>query len=177
MRTQVRPQFLNGADSIRGGEAVRRQMEARQEWPYPHVFPPSWAIPVNAVGSVEVPTTGQTVNVITYSVPDGFELELWATLIDYEGVFIPGDSLFTLQVNNESNLTNPQATVVQGLTNIPVPLGSWKLGQQWHFWQRYRFAPLDVLQWSAANANLTAGPPNAYVGGFFGFLLPAIDKS
>lgn len=174
------PQILTGPDSVSAAELVRQRNDGRSDWPYPHIFPPKHAIPVNAIGSATVPDTladgGSPVSLtgpqMPYQVPEGFEFELWHVLIDFEGVFIPGDSLFTAQVNQPG--LSAQATYIQGLVNVPVPLGSWRVGTRWALDQRYRFAPLDILSWWGTNINLSMGPPNTYVGGFFGYLLPAI---
>ena len=178
----ARPQQLSGPDSVFGADLLRQRMEARNDWPYPHIFPRDKYIPVNQISSalvpdVVAPATSAVVDLApAYTVPEGFELELWGVMIDFEGIFIPGDSLFALEVN-QPGFNDLQTTYVQGLINLPVPLGSWRTGRQWRFYQRYRFAPLDTLTWVCTNLNLSGGPPNAYVGGLFGFLLPGDGKS
>jgi hypothetical protein len=181
MRENNAPRILTGADSAAGAEKLRQQMAARNDWPYPHLLPPRDAIQVNAIGTAQVPTAGAgnavslTGQNMPYQVPEGFEFEMWEVLIDFEGVFIPGDSTFTLQVN-QPGFNESQTTYVKGLVNVPVPLGSWRYGVKWRLCQRERFAPLDILSWWGTNVNLSPGPPNAYVGGVFGFLLPAIGR-
>ena len=45
---------MYGRDSLASADQVRQQRENRNDWPYEHIFPPSNAIPVNAITQTPV---------------------------------------------------------------------------------------------------------------------------
>jgi hypothetical protein len=166
------PQNLRGPALVKGLDKERQHKSNQDLWPYPHLFPPPASIPVHGsltgLQAVAVPAGGSSVVICSYQVPEGFRFIMQAILESFAGIFIPGDSLFTVMVNPGGG---PQATYVQGLINTPVPLGSWQYGIQWPFERPYEFASLDLITMNGLNVNLTQGPPNQYVGGFFGYLI------
>ena len=168
---------LSGSDAMRAAEDLRRQKAKESDWPYEHLFPPRNSIPVNGgttgVQAANVPAAGGTAVIATFQVPSGFKFIMTGIWQCFNGVFVPGDSLWTLTVNPAGGA---QANPVQGLIQVPVPLGSWVYGVPWLFERPYEFAPLDLLSDSAKNVNLSAGPPNQYVSGFFGYLLPSTSS-
>jgi hypothetical protein len=64
--------------------------------------------------------------------------------------------------------------VIQGLQNIPFPLGSWVHGRWWPFRMPYYFEPLTVIRSKVLNVNLGAGPPGIFTSGLFGYLVPTV---
>ena len=169
---------LQAVQSVQGAEQVRRQVANREAWPYEHLFPPPDSIPVHQIGSVAVPTAvsmgGSAAVVLAYTVPSGYKFILHAILQAWgPGVFNPGDLVWTVDVNTPLGIPNVQATYVQGLAFIPIPLGSWQYGTLWPLVRPYEFDALDLIQSKVTNINLSAGPPNC-VSGFFGYLLPVL---
>lgn len=168
---------FSGADAARAAEKVRQERAKQSSWPYEYLFAPPDSIPINGgtlgVQTAAVPAAGSTVTIATFLVPSGFRFIMQAIWLCFEGTFLPGDSLFTVTCNPNSGA---QSNPVQGLINVPIPLGSWKFGMAWEFDRPYEFAALDFLTAVGKNVNLAPGPPNQYVAGFFGYLLPSLDR-
>lgn len=166
------PKLLAGIDAVRAGRKLAAKEDRRSAWPYVHIFPPPEAVPVHGsdagIQAAAVPAGGSSVTVCSYRVPSGFRFYMAAILQDFEGSFNPGDTLWTVKVNPNNG---SQSRPVQGLTNQPVPLGSWRYGTQWPFMRAYEFEPLDVVQSIAENVNLNSPNTQNYVSGFFGWLL------
>lgn len=143
-------------------------------WPvYAGSFPDS--LVVNQIAYAAVPAQGSSVVVLAYTVPTGNRFIMSSMWQCYSGgigtAFNPGDTLWTVDTNNAS-ATDYQGNFVQGLVQVPVPLGSWQYGVKHWFDRPYEFEALDLIQSHAFNVNLTAGAPNLYVSGFFGLLVP-----
>ena len=170
-----RSRVLSGAAAVKAAwDALIK--DRKEAWPYEHVFPPPGSIPVHAIASVAVPAPAAKVTILTYQVPTGYKLWLKAVLQTYTNNgalagFNPGDALWDLVVNNQAG-GNAQTTFVQGLAQVPVPLGSWVYGTQWPLEKAYEFAQLDLLTSQATNVGLSQGEPNYFTSGFFGYLVP-----
>ena len=163
------PRFLSAADETRAAELLRRQNDKRAAWPYDHLEPPPYAVPVNEPGFVAIPAQGVTATVLPYRVPAYFRLVLQGILQDVSIASNPGDTLWTVKVNPNGGV---QANPVQGLVNWPVNLGSYRYGTPWWFAQPYFFDANDLLTSLATNVNLNPGTGNNYISAFLGYLLP-----
>lgn len=167
---------LSAAPSVRAAEELRQKRERESAWPYEHEFPPVVSEVVNGgtQGPVAtpVPAPGSTVTIATFLVPSGQKFFMLGIWLCFDGAFNPGDSLFTVTENPNGG---SQANPVQGLIQVPVPLGSWKNGTMWMFERAYEFASLSLLTAMAKNVNLTSPNTNSYVAGFFGYLVPSTD--
>jgi hypothetical protein len=109
--------------------------------------------------------------VLVYRVPSGLRFYLLGLLEDFAGAgFDVGDALWT--VDRNAQRPNVQGAPEQGLTQTPIPLGSLKRGVWWPLPRAYEYGPLTVLRSTVNNVNLGVGLPNAFVSGFFGYLLP-----
>jgi hypothetical protein len=167
---------LSGPEATKALNLTRDLEANKTAWPYVHVFPPPNSKPVHQIGSVVCPAQGATAVVLAYQVPSGFRFIMDAILQAFTGgAFVPRDALWTVDLNNPVIApVSLQGAVVQGLTRVPVPLGSWVYGTQWRFPRAYEFEPLSLLQSKVTNVNLVAGLPNWFVSGFFGYLIPAL---
>lgn len=168
---------LSGPDATRALDKTRDLEANKAAWPYVHVFPPPNSIPVHQITPVAVvcPAAGATAVVLAYRVPSGHRFVMEAILQAFTGgAFIPGDALWSVDLNAPVGVFNVQGTPVQGLTALPIPLGSWVYGTQWPFKRAYEFEPLSLLQSKVRNVNLVAGAPNVFISGFFGYLIPAL---
>jgi len=169
---------LSGVSQTQGVEAIRRKRQQESEWPYEYLFAPPNSITVNGaygplgIQYVAVPAPGSTVTIATFQIPSSLEFVMHAVWLTFAGSFIPGDSLFSVTVNPGGGV---QSNPVQGLINVPIPLGAWTTGRPWEFDRPYLFEPYDILSATAKNVNLSAGPPNYYVAGFFGYVIPVGD--
>jgi hypothetical protein len=168
---------LSGPEATKALDLTRDLEANKTAWPYVHVFPPPGAKPVHQITltPVAVPAAGATVVVLAYQVPSGFKFIMEVILQTYTpGAFVPGDVLWTVDLNAPVGIADIQGAVIQGLTRVPIPLGSWIYGTQWKFARAYEFEPLSLLQSKARNVNLPAGAPNYLISGFFGYLIPAL---
>jgi hypothetical protein len=153
-------------------EALRRKVNRRQQWPYIQEFPPPGSIPVQQIADIVSPAQGVLSVILAYLVPKGFKFYLCEVLNDFGGGPVnPGDALWTIDQN--APLPNVQGSPVQGLTGVPIPLGSLLTGEKWPMPSTYEFAPLTLLRSTVVNLNLTPGLPNYFTSGLFGFLFPA----
>jgi hypothetical protein len=150
-------------------ERLRQALRRRERWPYDFIFPPSETVPVNELHFLSAPLAGgPAVVVFSFLVPAGYRFFLDAIQTDYtEGSpFQPGAALWTVDVNSLS--PNAQAMPVQGLTALPVPLGSVAFGTRWPFERPYEFAALSVVRSTVQNVSLVGGE---FSSGFFGYLV------
>lgn len=167
-----RPSTCGCSPDVLDAERLRRLLARLRSWPYPLLYPPDGAIPVETVHSIPAPALGATAVVYGLTVPDGFRLVVQGILQDYSGgAFLPGDALWTVDLNTPVGVPDTQAMPVQGLAGVPIPLGSVANGMLWPFAAPYHFRPSDLLQSKVQNVNLAGG---FFTSGFFGYLLPEV---
>lgn len=173
-----RVQVFTGPDSVRAADEVRKRRENQENWPYKHVYPPVNSIPVHAITTALIPTpvAASQVEVLAYQVPSGYLFILQAVVqaVYPTTPFVPGDFIWTVDVNTPLGVTSVQSAPVQGLTAIPVQLGSFTASAPWRLNRAYEFQPLDILRSKATTGTGNVGAPNYLVSGFFGYLVPAI---
>lgn len=173
-----------GVDSVLAADVVRRDLTNREKWPYMHVYPPVNAEPVHVINSVVTPDqvanvglAAATVIVLAYKVPSGFRFYLRAIIQTYEGGnFVPGQALWTIDRNTPVGVPNFQAQIEQGLAAVPQRVGSFSPFTVDEFARAYEFEPLDIVRSKATNVGLGVGDPNYFSTGFFGYLVPDVDK-
>jgi hypothetical protein len=169
-----RPSSCGCSPQVLAAERLRRIYVRRRSWPYGYVFPAPLAVPVEQVATVAIPGVGSTALVLAYSVPEGFRFIMQALLLDVTaGAFAPGDALWTVDLNTPVGVPNVQAMPVQGLTAVPVPLGSVAGGSTWPLVRPYEFGPLSLVQSKATNVGLGAG---VFTSGFFGYLVRHVPE-
>ena len=161
-----------GNDQIKSADQVRQERANRNDWPYEHLFPPSNSVPVNQITQtpVAVPAMAATAVVLAYRVPSGMRFIMTALVQNIFGAtFLPGDGTWTVDKNTPVGIPDAQRMPMQGLVNVPVPLGSFQTGIPWHFTRPYEFEPLDLVQSKFTNA--TSGA-TLLVSAFLGYLIP-----
>lgn len=159
---------------IMAAELVRTLLARRLAWPYAHLFPKKETIPINQLASIDAPLNGIPSVVLTYQVPSGFRFIMQGILQDCSAPLAPADASWTVDLNRPA-VANVQAMGVQGLTAIPVPLGSVARGLPWAFPRPYTFEPLSVIRSKVTTtAAVPPGPGTRFTSGFFGYLEPAI---
>ena len=165
-------QIVSGPEATRAADQLRRASERRSSWPYDKLEAPPEAIDVNRIGTAVVDAAGVTTTIVSLLVPAGYRFILQALWLCAPNslTFVPGDALFSIFVNPNNGV---QSRPEQDLVNLPVPLGMWQFGIYHVLRQPREFAGLDLITAQAVNVNLSAGPPNAYVAGLFGYRLPA----
>ncbi len=174
-------QMFSGPDSTRAAEALRiATVNRRDQWPYPHVYPPPesddvFVIQTSAAGAAGI-DVGSSGTVLTYRVNSGKRLYLLGVIFGYQGgSFVPGDATFTLNRNSPTAVTDKQAMPEHGLVNVPVLLGGELNGsyvEPFLVRRAREFAPLSVLRIVASNVTLTGG---TFVAGVFGYEIPDVN--
>ncbi len=182
MSALAKPRLYSGPDATRALEKIRQTHANQEAWPYPHVYPPVNSIPVNETNSVVTDVLTSTSVILTYKVPTGFKFIMNGCILGYInagglGAFVPGQALWTVKLNSIPGVTNIQASPVQGLTLLKMPLGNFLTGHIWYFSRAYEFAPLDVLRATAQNIGLGVGDPNYFTAAFVGWLVPALPNA
>jgi hypothetical protein len=168
--------LFNGVDAVRAAEQVQRLRNRQERWPYIDVYPPPDSIPVHHVTTVPVakpPNPGDVVEVLAYTVPSGFAFIMDGIVQQYQGgTFVWGDGTWTVDRNTPIGVPSVQASPVQGLVNIPFPLGSFQVSTPWQLPRAYIFKPFDVIR---SKFTETSTPNGLLASGFFGWLVPWTD--
>ncbi len=185
MSSALKPQLYSGVDAARAMDKIRATHANQEQWPYQHVYPPVVSIPVNQTGFVATPVHGVTDTVgnviLTYKVPEGSVFIMQACVLGMVnagglGPFTPGQALWSIDVNTAPGVVSVQNTPLQGLTNVPFPLGNVLSGNQWWFARAYEFAPLDVIRAKGVNIAAQVGDPAYFVAAFIGYRIPSVGK-
>jgi len=160
----------------RMAEALRQEVKRKTAWPYVHLEAPPDSIPVYPVGSIPAGPVGVLEVILAYTVPIGFRLYMVGICQDFEngGAFNPGDALWTVDQNAAAG--SVQGAPVQGVTNVPFPIGSFAAGNWWEFERPYEFAESTLLRSTVKNQNLAPGAPNFFSTMFLGYLVPVLRK-
>lgn len=165
--------LFTGVDAVKAADKLRTIRENQERWPYIHVYPPPDSIPVHEITRTAVAApvgTGSTVEVLAYTVPSGFAFFMLDVVLSFQGAsFTWGDGKWSVTRNTPIGVANVQASPVQGLTNIPFPLGSFQSSGPWRLPRAYNFKPLDVVR--AAFTDVSVGN-GLLAAGFFGWLVP-----
>lgn len=169
------PNFKTTSRAISCAMRGIRGSDRKDAWPYVGLVPPG-ADPVHGskdgIVVTAVPGVGATATLLSYVVPQGWRFFLAALLEDFEGAFTPGDTFWSAFSNmNNGRQINP----IQGLVNVPVPLGAWRTGRLWYLRDPMEFAALDTVVLQAKNINLT-GLNLYYVSGVFGWLVSSAER-
>lgn len=161
------PITLQGPDSIAAAQALREDRARRSQWPFPWSFPPPGATRVTAgadtSGTLIVPVAGVATQGLAYTVDEGFQFALQAIVIEYlnagaPGLWNPGDTLWSLTLNQPVGVTTFQGSPVQGLTNVDVPLGTLQI--PWPLECAELFQPNDCIRSVFTNVAMGDSVPN-----------------
>lgn len=161
---------------MRGGEAVRRALEAKEAWPYTWDQAPPGSEHVFAFGAVEVPDAGagNAVVVCQYNVTNNYRGVLQAHLFEYAGGnYNPGDFNWSITVNVPLLSTLAQGVTWKGYNQVPFNIGSraggpWPIGNA----QLNILESRDQVRVVATNVNLNPGSPNFFVAALVGYEFP-----
>ena len=174
------PITLQGPDSIAAAQALREDIAARKQWPYPWSFPPPGATRVTAgagaSGTLAVPAAGTPTQGLLYTVDEGFQFALEAIVVTYInagviGSWTPGAALWSMTLNHPVGVTTFQGSPVQGFTAVDVGLGALQI--PWPLYCAEIFAPNDAIRIVFTNVSLTDGDPNYFKALLLGWKWPA----
>lgn len=171
---------LQGPDSIGAAQALREEIAAKTQWPYSWSFPPPGATRVtagaDASGTLAVPTAlaGATQGLL-YIVDEGYQFALEALVVEYlnagqMGLWNPGDTLWSMTLNQPVGIQTFQGSPVQGFTAVDVPLGTLQI--PWPLWRPEIFNPNDAIRIVFTNVNLGDGAPNFFKSLLLGWKWP-----
>ena len=170
-------QMYSGVDSVRAANELQLAIQARRDdWPYPHIYPPPDAEDVFAVAAVATPSLATQVQVVSYQVQSGKRFFLRAILLSVTGAttMIPGAATWTLDRNIPVGIANTQGSVEHGLVAVPVPLGLNTM-ESWELQRAREFEPLDIVRIKATDVALSVGAPNYFICGLFGYEVPVLE--
>lgn len=165
------PQF-SGVSSIESADKVRQRADARNDWPYNHLFPPPSSTTVNQITQTPVltPALAGTAVALAYRVPSGSRFIMTGIIQNvFGGTVNPGDFAWTVYRNPGGG---SQQMPVQGLISVPIQLGSFAFGVIWEFTRPYEFEPLDLIQ--SFVLNNSGGVGYQLVSAFLGYRLPVV---
>lgn len=158
--------IATGPESIRAAESIRRAIrDRRNQWPYPHVYPPETSERRDPMGWCGVPAAGSANQalILQFSVPSGYYFYLAELGLFYDNSqsFNFGDFLFTVDQNTPLGGTPITQLPLTDWQAIPFPLGSINHGPL-TLPRAELFSPEDVIRAKVTNVNLGGG------GGSFG---------
>lgn len=168
------PRISQGPESVKAADALRRDQERRDLWPYAWVYPPPASERRNPEGYIVTPAVSATpVLVFQYKVPSGFQFELQSVMFcavttGYVPIGNPGDFLFTINKNTPSAGTAPQGSPLADLQLVPFPFGSPIQGPV-ELARSENFQPTDIVSLFVTNISGAVGSPNFIVGMFAGW--------
>lgn len=150
--------LVSGVSQIRAAEALRQEVEKRNDWPFDWVYPPPNSDRVTAIGNALSPLAGvgNQMSVLSYTVPSGFQFCLAAVVLAYQGgAYSLGDMNWTIDKNTPLDVPALQSSVVQGFALVNTPLGSIvPVYSEFPLIRNELFEPEDVIQakvWVSAN--------------------------
>jgi hypothetical protein len=170
---------LTGPKIMRGGEAIRRMDEAKNQWPYNWIMAPRNSIRQDPMSYIASPAVGAAnqATILTFSVPSGYmfvmtQLLIGAFTTGMVGTGNPGDFQCSVDKNTPLGGGALQGSPLADWSNIPFNQGS----LLWGPLQLPRpeiFDPEDVIRAKVINNSLGVGAPNFFCAQFGGWLLPA----
>jgi hypothetical protein len=172
---------LTGPNTMRGGEAIRREQESRDLWPYPWIMAPKNSECRLPPAFIDSPALGTPTVILTFSVPSGYVFEMTDLLL---GAFTtgqiaagnPGDFILSVDRNTPIGGGVLQGSPIADWNNIPFNQGSIEHGPL-HLPRSRTFAPETVLRAKVTNNSLGVGPPFQFCAQFGGWLLPDTGRS
>jgi hypothetical protein len=181
------PRILSGPDTVKAAQKLARKETNKELFPYDWVYPSKNAIRVTGsdkgIQSIPAPAPATPTIVVQYTVPTGFRFILtgilrWTNAAGF--IQGSGNALWTMDINEGSYIAQGLAGAFNaGISSSSITMGSpdvgaWNIG----FPQSMPgvFKSLEVLRdLITTTADITAGAPNYFIGGFFGWLEPAED--
>jgi hypothetical protein len=167
--------IATGPDAMAEAEALRRVQDRRDDWPYPHVYPPQKSMRRDPNGYTLCPAAGVQAQILAFEIPQGAFFYLTHLGLYFTGgTYSFGDFFFTVDLNVPLGAMIFQGVPLTDWQSIPFPLGNPEVGPT-RLPRAEKFAPSDVLRAKVTNVNLAGGPPLTFGAWFGGWLLPSSD--
>jgi len=160
---------LQGPDTIAAAQALREELLAKTQWPFPWAFPPPGATRVTAgadsSGTLLIPAVATPTQGLLYTVDEGYQFALQAIVVTYMnggqlGQWTPGAATWSLTLNQPVGVTTFQGSPIQGLSAVDVPLGTLQI--PWPLECAELFQPNDSIRAVFTNVSLVPGSPNYF---------------
>lgn len=168
--------LLAGSEAMRGGEAIRRDREARTKFPYVWENAPPASEHLSAWGAALVPAQGSAIEVVSYTVKQNYNAVLRYVMMEFTGAaYLPGDFTFSVTVDKPVlTLIVPEGYTMKDYNAVPFNIGS-RAGGPWPIMsgEESILTSGQVVRIVGANVNLTEGTPNYFLGALIGFTWPA----
>ena len=159
---------------MRGGEAVRRELQALDVYPFPWETPPPGSEHFFGFGTVVTPALGTTVQVLQYNVKNNYHAAARAILFEYTGgAYNPGDFTWSITVNEPVGSSLANGVPWKDYVNVPFNVGSRQAGP-WPVLsgELSIFSSKDQIRMVATNIGLGVGAPNYFCAALVGWEWP-----
>jgi hypothetical protein len=167
---------VNGPDSTRAADKIRRLVDSKAQWPYQWIYPPPNAKNRQPWGSVACPAGNTPTQIMSFTVPTGMRFYLTGMIRQFVGAgFIEGagNALWTLALNSPVGANPVQALSIADFVNQPYTRGNFDQGPT-HFEMPEVFEAQDVISdIVVTDGSITPGAPNYFVTVLFGWTVPA----
>lgn len=166
--------YASGPESVKAADSLRQIQAQRDQWPYPHIFPPPMSERRNPQGYIVMPAVSATpVLVFQFKVPTGFQFDLeqvmcCAVTTGMVPIGNPGDVLYTINRNTPSSGYAPQGSPLADFQLMPFAWGSPAQGPV-KLARTENFQPTDIVSLYVTNVAAQAGAPNFVCGLFAGW--------
>jgi hypothetical protein len=168
--------IANGPQAARAATAIVKAIqERRDQWPYPHVYPPETSLRRDPMGSCGVPAAAAQFQILQFAVPSGFYFYMTQLGLfwDDSSSFHFGDFFFTVDQNTPLGALPLTSVPLEDWQNIPFPLGSSHHGPL-TLPRAELFSPEDVIRAKVTNVNLGGGG-GSFGAWFGGWLIPTTE--
>lgn len=164
----------SGPEAAFATDKIRRQVEARDAWPFPWVYPGPDSSRRNPTGYIVTPAVGVTAAILTFTVPQGYVFDMQGLLLCAvtTGMVLignPGDFTFSVDRNTPVGGGALQGGPLADLTAVPFNLGSPSIGPM-PLSRAETFQGNDVIRAKITNVSGAAGAPNYGIAIFSGWL-------
>jgi hypothetical protein len=167
---------INGVDSARAADKIRKLVDSKGQWPYPWVYPPPNAKNRQPWGSIPAPAGNTPTQIMSFTVPTGIRFYLTGMIRQFVGAgFLQGsgNALWTLAQNAPVGSNPLQALSIADFVNQPYTRGDFSQGPV-HFEMPEIFEAQDVISDTVVtDGSITPGAPNYFVTILFGWTVPA----
>jgi hypothetical protein len=173
--TRAATRIATGPQAAVAADAVRQAIQNRRDqWPYPHIYPPETSERRDPTGWCGVPDAGVQALILQFEVPSGFYFYLAQLGLFYSGTgYNFGDFQFTVDQDTPLGGGGYQGVPLTDWQVIPFPLGSVNHGPI-DLPRAELFSPENIIRAKVLNNNLGGGG-GSFGAWFGGWLIPTTE--
>ncbi len=167
--------IANGPQAAMAAQAIERAIQGRRDqWPYPHVYPPETAERRDPTGFCAVPVAAAQSVILQFNVPSGYYFYMQQLGLFYSGTgFNFGDFTFTVDQNTALGSTPITQLPLVDWQAIPFPIGDVNHGPI-TLPRAELFSPEDIIRAKVTNVNLGGGG-GSFGAWFGGWIVPCTE--